>query len=200
MSWYKDPGSLEAFASWAAGNWKRWTSCSMSGAGTEDDSWFFFEPEHRDSEALDRSNTVQIKKRLRAWEEAEEPDVVFTSVGCWAYGWRTQIRVRVYRDGCITAAAKELYAVVQDLEDNPILDESHLSELENEEWVRGCEEVTSSVLRRFFTLGEGQTKEEVVQKVLQWLQDDGRTDTSEWPDEELIVEALIDLGYAKDED
>ena len=210
---------LSDFAAQAAGNWQRWTSCAMWGDGTNDNHWFFFEPEHRDSDLLDKSNTIQIKKALEPWTDGDDPDVIFSSANCSLVGWRTQIRVCIYRqffrhaaDGClysedpestdnllVTPAARTIHEIILALANYPIFNDEHYSELEYEEWGRGVSEVTGYMLRRLFTLTEGQTEEQAVDDVSMWLSE-SEVDTHDWPDEDDVKKALIELGYQLDEE
>lgn len=192
------------FAQQHAGNWLRWSSCVMDSPGEFEEDWFFFEPEHRDSGPLDRANTQVFKRELESHTHGDDPDTVFTSVGCWAYGWRTQIRVRMFtRDadgqrGDITAAAQVIADLHSSLEDYPVLDEELFSRLEYEEWERYVSDEISFQFRRGFT--SELAENEVLERAFEHLRENWGYSDSEFPDSEEIREALRAVGCKEEEE
>ena len=190
------------FAGKNAGNWLKWTSCSMQSPGEFEEDWFFFEPSHRDSDVLERANTEVFRRELEQFTHGDDPDVVFTTVGCWAYGWRTQIRVRMFtrntdgERGDITAAAQVVSDLHNSLEDYPVLDEELFSRLEYEEWERYVSTEISYQFRRGFT--SELTEDEVLERAFEHLRENWSRSDSEFPDSEEIREALRAVGCKED--
>lgn len=103
---------------------KRWT-LPDSYAGAEWPEYFVFLGQHRDSDALTRSNFECGLEALGG--ESETVKVV--REGHWAVGWVEWIAIHESDTEALEAADEILCA----LSDYPVLNEFHFSELENEE-------------------------------------------------------------------
>tara|TARA_R100001086_G_scaffold852_1_gene423 strand:+ start:2806 stop:3303 length:498 start_codon:yes stop_codon:yes gene_type:complete len=162
--------------------------------------WYVFIGQNRDSEALTRSNfTVALRELERVDPEGE--DFTTVSFSHWGPGWIELILVRPD-----TKAATEAQEMSDALMDYPVLDESHFSELEYEEmseWVsQECYRLATSCLARDL-IGGGETWQELdddkfcpslVMEKLQWYHFHECS-----PSDEIIIEALNDLGLLKED-
>lgn len=193
------------FAGRNAGNWLKWSSCFMNSPGEFEEDWFFFEPEHRDSDALERANTEVFRRELEQFTHGDDPDVIFTTVSCWAYGWRTQFRVRMFTRGAegergdITAAAQVVSDLFNSLEDYPVLDEELYSRMEYEEWLKNFSYEVHYQYRRGFTAGE-VPEDEIVERALEWAHENEDIDHASYPEVEMLLRCLRGIGCKEDEE
>lgn len=108
-------------------NLKRWTRpesfFAMDNGWQYSSKCFVFLGRHRDSDLITESNFTCALKRLGG--ESDTVKVVFESH--WAVGWVEWIAIH---ESDVTAL-QEADAVLDELNDYPILDESHYSELES---------------------------------------------------------------------
>ena len=102
--------TLEEAAKVAAGNWRKFESFAWHRARDLDDAdnWAIVYTNNRDSGLLDQSNAAAIDKAMEPFTEADDPDVVAEHHHHWACGWIDGYSIRVYRNGQITEAFKEL--------------------------------------------------------------------------------------------
>lgn len=104
----------------------------------------------RDSDVLERSNFEVIKVDLLE-KFPDDIDVI----GCshWAVGWVDSIVCRVYDDdGNITDAFRTIIEWKEQLEEYPVANEEHYSEMEHEEFYRDLEDLLN--LREDVKLGD----------------------------------------------
>ena len=88
--------------------------------------------EHRDTDTVTVSNARQIEKLFEELIRPEHYDI--TEASHWAVGWVKHLSMKVKReDGTPTRAVKLWKWISNSLEDYPVLDESDLSELEEDE-------------------------------------------------------------------
>ena len=110
--------------------WKR-GECYI---GQEWQGWFVFLGQHRDSDALDRSNFDAAFQLLAPLSENvdqddETPGVQVVHEGHWAVGWVEWIAIH----GSNTAALAEASRIAERLENYPVLDEDAFCQLESDE-------------------------------------------------------------------
>lgn len=87
--------------------------------------------EHRDSDTVEVSNARQIEKLFEEFVRPEHYDI--TEASHWAVGWVKHLSMKVtHKDGTPTRAVKLWKWIQGQLESYPVLDESDLSELEEE--------------------------------------------------------------------
>ena len=149
MAWYDQftSGHVEDTAKALAGNWRHFESFGWSSDAQPDDAdqCAIFYLSNRDSGILDASNEACILEALKPYTgwmrdpiDGHTFDVETCSHGHWAVGHVDGIVIRVYRDGEITEAFRELHGLACALSDYPVLDDSDLSdreyEAENEAW------------------------------------------------------------------
>jgi len=105
------------------------------------DLWANTFSQHRDSDALDRSNFQVISQDL---ESRFPDDVEIEGASHWAVGWTESVVVRMLDDeGNITDAARAVFEWRDALSDYPVADESHYSELEHEELMESFDQAYS---------------------------------------------------------
>lgn len=98
---------------------------------------------HRDSEALDRSNWEVITEEILAIPDEGDPedelaDAAIERMSHWAVGWIDYLVVRPH-----STAEKRAIEWKQKLDDYPVADEEHYSQIEwNEEWCVRCDRGT----------------------------------------------------------
>lgn len=112
---------------------KRWTrpQCYI---GAEWDGWFVFLGQHRDSDTITRSNfevgLAAVRKAMSPDSVPNDPDesatVQVVRESHWAVGWVEWIAIHESD----TDALKVADELVASLEDYPVLNEEHLSNLE----------------------------------------------------------------------
>ena len=118
----------------------------------EEDGWGRAFGQHRDSDALERSNwfiiSTDLKKRF-------PDDIHEESANHWAVGWCETLRVKVLIDpekeiteDNITEAFKAVLKWKHALEDYPVADEEHWTELEHEEMVKYLDDEIPYIWRR----------------------------------------------------
>lgn len=90
-----------------------------------EDSWLCVMTQNRDADTLTRSNWVVACERLK---EKDSENVEIFRFGHWACGWWEALAVR---EG--TPEADEAQKIADKLEDYPILEEDHFSEMETKE-------------------------------------------------------------------
>ena len=140
---------LKELAEKWAGNYLKFDSYINWRNYAEPEAWMVLEPVHRDSDALARSNAAVMERELAQFSNPEdeaildkfggsEPVIIkgdfFTgNASHFLVGWTRQFIVRIHRNGVITPAFTLLMQMLRDIEDYPILDEDHHSELELED-------------------------------------------------------------------
>ena len=109
--------------------------------------------QHRDSDALDRSNFESFQLQL---EVINEEHVYIERDSHWAVGWVERLDVQIFEDGRITPTATKAFEILDGLQSHPIVDDDHFSELEYEEFLtywdeeipwrfRDCEEISEDL-------------------------------------------------------
>lgn len=104
-----------------------WTRPDNYG-GAEWPDYYVFLGQHRDSDSIERSNFISGLKALGG----ESDTVLVVREGHWAVGWVEWIAIHK-TDKKSLAVANE---IADALEDYPVVDENHLSDLE---WNEACE-------------------------------------------------------------
>lgn len=115
---------MNALKTYEPKNLEKWTLPSSYIGATHENSYMFL-GQNRDSDVLTRSNFEVALKRLGG--ESETVQVI--REGHWAVGWIEWIKI----DACNVNALKLADEMMDDLDDYPILDESHFSEKEHNE-------------------------------------------------------------------
>ena len=188
---------IEDAAKAAAGNWRKfgsfvwWRKREMNDA----DQWAIIYTSNRDSGLLDQSNSTVIAKVMGQFTKGRSPSVVLESHSHWAVGHVDGFSVRVYRRGKITKAFRAYFQLLEQMDDYPILDESHYSDIEYEATLENID-LAAWKVKREFVLPEGWESE-----VYSWLSDNNSNqlenvdDQGGWPDEESLRAAFEAHGY-----
>lgn len=160
--------------------------------------------QHRDSDALDRSNYRRILEDMtKAHPDEDMGDNVLEWVadfraGDWAYGWREQIIVRVLYDAeeditpdNITQAFRKIMEIYEGLRnDYPIYDEEDYSELEYEERMDTFHSTWDDLVRHW---DEEDSGPEPDADEKEWMLEQlSGNDDSAYSDEDLIREIMND--------
>lgn len=104
------------------------SSCYFGGRG----HWLIAAAIHRDSGALERSNFEVMEKRLRGDSTiaaSEIEAVAIERASHWAVGWIDYLLVNPESG----PAASLAQSMIEAIEDYPVLDEEHFSQLETDE-------------------------------------------------------------------
>lgn len=194
-----DWSDLASAAKEMAGNWRDFDSFVWSrGYDLEDaDNWCISYTTTRDAGLLAQSNEQEINRRLQAFADGDDPDVVFERHTHWAVGHVDGFSLRVYRaDGSITLAFEEFCRIKQDLENYALLSESDYSE---REYNATLENYRNEMWRCHLTEGWEEA-------VYRWFSDNGcdeyienRDDQGGWAPREAISRVLQKLGLIPDE-
>ncbi len=121
------------------------------GSFHEEDGWGRAFAQHRDSDALDRSNWQVISKDLLT---RFPDDVHIESANHWAVGWIETLRIRVlinpmaeepFTENNITQCFEAVCEWENCLANYPIADESHFTELEYKEFYEYIEGEVSGI-------------------------------------------------------
>lgn len=100
---------------------------------------------HRDSDILDQSNWEVIKDdMISRYGHGDDPDVFVHRSMHWAHGWSEELAVRVYDKRyptvkIISDAFVAIMAWTEKLEDYPVADEQHYSEMEHADAIETLE-------------------------------------------------------------
>jgi hypothetical protein len=178
-------------------NWKRWRNFGIYDPD-EHEGRFIFYTSNRDSGLLDLSNEKAISEALDPFMSCQDDsraDVISFGANHWAVGYVDGFSVKVFQpDGkTLTEAFQEVCRLSQQLEDYPVLDEEHYSEIEYQATLDNIENEGS----RLF---EGDAPECWASEVFSWLWDNNQgavedeDDHGGYPNEEEIKEALVALG------
>jgi hypothetical protein len=201
----KNPSSediAEEYAKKAAGNWKKFESFAWRGADRVEspEDWALVYTSSRDSGLLEKSNAAAIEKMLKPFSEGDDPDVRFQGASHWGVGHVDGFAIRVYRDGEITDAFRELAEANAALENCPVLDESDYSEREYDATLRNI----SSAGWKFLKKG---VPEDWAGSVFSWFWDhdqeavENRDDSGGYPSDDKLKEAMLAFGWVDlDED
>jgi len=135
---YGLPGDINEAAEMCANNHAEYRDWGWHDRPEKSEDVFIFHLLNRDSGCLDRANDKTIQSRLLEVDtHEEESEGVYWWTerhGHWAVGWCEPIVVRVYNHNReITAAFKELYECLNELDEYPCLNEELWSEMESEE-------------------------------------------------------------------
>jgi hypothetical protein len=152
---------------------------------------------HRDSDCLQESNYITIWNDLFG---KFPDDVSELHSNHWAVGWIDQIMVRVIDDeGNPTPAFEALIEWNDALNDYPVADEDDFSRREWEDFVECIEQYWSSTF--YVEDQEYETLEGIpeywAEDVASWLFDTHSIRSSEEVGEDYVLEALVELDYAK---
>ena len=193
--------NLEIWTMARAANWEKFESFTGLSHGEATDEalanpgeWTLYHLDHRDSDLLSQSNAEVLRERLNALKNG---DVHYTRLGHWACGYVHAAMVRVLRDGKPTFHAEVLYQAERDLEDYPVLDDEHFSNLEEESYTADLREK----LRYEFKVDD---PDDAIEKVREWLyinepnafgyDESGEVHTP------FIEQAVLALGLSPEED
>jgi hypothetical protein len=186
---------LEAAASEAAGNWRKFNSFAWHRQNElhKPDDWAIFYTHHRDSGILDQSNAAAIEEALTPF--TKNGDVVFESHFHWAVGHIDGFSVRVVRRGRITKAFKAYHALAERLAQYPILNEDDYFAREHEATIENLPNAAWKV-KREYELPKGWEA-----AVYNWFANNDSTaiessdDQGGYPTEEQLREAFEALKY-----
>jgi hypothetical protein len=178
-----------------ANNWKHFESFGISHP-EEYEGWMILYTSNRDSGLLDRSNEVQIKEALDAYPEEQ---VKPFGANHWACGYLDGFAVKVFDDnGELTPAFNEVCAIAVALQDYPIINEDHYSEMEYEATISNIENEGSSLF-------EDDPPKGWAGKVFSWLWENNQSavensdDQGGYASKDEIKEALIALELINEE-
>jgi len=123
--------ALKQAATEAAGNHRKFDSFAWFDRPDDSHNWAIFYDHHRDARLAEQSNWEAMEKLMAPFCEGDDPNAYTESHNHWACGWVEGYVIRVYKeDGRISAAFQQYAAIMQKLEDYPLLDESDHSERE----------------------------------------------------------------------
>ena len=155
--------------------------------------------ETRDSSLIEKTNARALEAALRARPEFEDEWEVHR-FGHWAVGWVHHLSLRVLDDaGAPTPVLRFLVEWERKLDGYPVADEEALCEAEYEAAIESIEQSGRRVLR------DG-APEDWASEVYRWLGDHepGQLDDHDGqgpsPSDESVERALVELGFAEDED
>lgn len=152
----------------------------------------------RDSGLLEQSNFDVIYGDLK---KQFPDDVEIERSSHWAVGWTDQIAVRMLNnEGRVTEAGKRVLDWKAKLEDYPVADEDHYSDLE-------AQETFDNVARtlKYIGLDDRQAKR-LVRKVIAWFyendpsQIENHDDQGGDPGDAAVKDAVKAMGYYKTDD
>jgi hypothetical protein len=126
--------TIEEAADEAAGNWTKFEAFWWKSEKQPEDSenWMLYSIRHRDSDLLTQSNAIEIEKQMEPFIKSE--DAFIGNFGHFLVGWIDHLAVRVKNSsGKVTDAFKKLYELMVKMEDYPVLNEEHWSEMEDED-------------------------------------------------------------------
>ena len=162
--------------------------------------------QHRDSDALDRSNYRRILADMtKSHPDEDMGETVLEWISDfrsshWAVGWSEQIIVRVLYDADeditpsnITSAFREIMEIADYLStDYPIYDESDYSELEYEEWETDFDSAWDDLVRHWDEEDSGPEPSSDEKEIVftRALEERGTVDSS--PDESDLLEFMDD--------
>jgi hypothetical protein len=173
------------------------------------ESWGFTPvAQHRDSDALDRSNYRRILQDMTALNNDLVEFVADFRSGDWAFGWREEIIVRVLYDADedvtpdnITGAFRMITEISKYLSEHyPVYDEPDYSELESEETREAFDQAWESVKRGWDEDDSGpepteDEKDLTWQSLEIWSGDDVDEDKiREFLDEKRLEDAIAQYG------
>jgi len=188
---------VEALARETCGNWKKFESFGWHSKPEDPGNWTIMYPCIKDSSITQTVNGEILCEEMQKFED----DVMVQSHKHWASGWLTALCVRVYEKknpSKVTGAFKRLCEFMFTLhEDCTCLDEDRFNEacraqsLDNIRWIVG-------------DMVKDDAPEDWPEKLLDKMLDEEEElqrseDDSYWPEDELCVRYLKDLGLAKEE-
>lgn len=190
---------IEEAAATAAGNWKQFNCFwwSRSNELHDADNWAILYTHHRDSGLLDQSNSEVMKREMSSFAEGDDPDVVFESHDHWVVGHIDGFSLRVFKNSQITEAFQKYHALMEQLADYPLLDESDYSNREYEATLQNIEEAAWRLKK------ECNLPEDWASEVYSWLFDhessevDNRDDQGGYPSEESLKRAMVGLRFVE---
>lgn len=157
----------------------------------------------RDSGLLELSNALQIEKILEQVTGIfiDSNDYEITSCNHWACGHVDHLSYQVIdKNGNVTAIAKLIKSIYNEIEEYPILNEDSYSELEHEAL---CENMLTELNRLDLTVDP----EECLHDVMDWLESNDRgqlendsADRGAYPSSESILKACEELELLADDE
>lgn len=165
------------------------------------DDWAILYTRCRDSSLTTQSNSATIDKMLEPFSKGRDPDVILVQSSDSLFGHRDGIRIRVYRDGEITAAFEALYEINRKLEDYALLDEADYSSREHDADLEGIRISAWRVKNEYDDLPDDWPED-----VWSWLnvcepnELANVDDKGAYPSEEAIRRALDGLDYKRIEE
>lgn len=182
----------------AAGNW-RMSPCFVWRRAddlNDSDNWAIIYTHHRDSGLLDQSNAAVIHKALEPFTCGDDPDVLFERHTHWTMNWLDGFSIRVFDTaGRSTEAFAVYHRLAEQLEQYPVLDESHYSLLETEATFENLDLAAWRLKRHYALPCDWQST------VYEWLSQHRDTalenvdDHDGWPSEDELQVAFNALGY-----
>jgi hypothetical protein len=195
--WRRDPNEevsreIIAEAKKRAGAHRQIPDFSWGGEPEDGENWMLYHLAHRDSDFLSQSNTHYIEKNFPDQEDM----VDHQSFSHWAVGWIDAVAIRVYdAEGAITEVFQKFYEdVIEALEQYPVLDEDHYSQLEWEDEQRVIEEAIKSYYKWECPLDEDEMDQAIGQVAGNNESDRFGGDGGSYPSDEEIFEALAELN------
>lgn len=118
-----------------AGNFLKFDSFAMREKPEDPERWCIVYTHNRDSGITDRSNAYVIREALKPYLSGEHDLCRVFEANHWAVGWVSGYLMRIFTgtDGELTPWFKAYAELAIAMEDYPILDENHHSELERED-------------------------------------------------------------------
>jgi hypothetical protein len=159
-------------------------------------NWGTFVGRHRDSGLLDQSNWIVVTEDM---EKRFPDDVDLVRFGHWAVGWVEEMFVRIRDEhGRLTPAFEAAAIWKEKLDDYPIADEMHFSELEWDATMKNFQEVAHQYLKE-------KPPKDWFGAMIEWFEHnepnafESVDDQGGYPDDDKMMLALYHAG-ALDED
>lgn len=199
-----DEDELLEFADELAGNHEHFNcfvwfrDSEIEEAGDDPSNWGLIYTSNRDSRITERSNAAVIRRRMAWFANGDDPDVVFEDHSHWACGSVYGFSIRVFAHGKVTRAVRRYFRMKKAMENYPILDEHHNSELELEETYDNIKDAMWKV-KNEFVMPEDESVWQ--SEIYEWLNNneqgelENTDDQGGYPSEESLRRACEALGY-----
>lgn len=173
-----------------AGNWKKASNFVWYAKPDNDpDDWVLWCTHNRDSGMLERSNAAVISATLERFFNVDSPYIQHEDHNHWAVGWVAGYAVKAHdRQGRITKPFKAMCYIQYLIDQYPVLNGGHYSELEYDE----CAEVVRNEGKRYVRDDAPEGWEYEVLSIL--LDMEYWTGEEFWPEKDDLISALDQMG------